>query len=64
MFKFLIFIIFIFLFQSKAISSIITYKEILDNPTNLNMSNFDSLIFSANKYKLKNDYYSVLNLIK
>ena len=38
MFKVLIFIIFIFLFQSKAISSIITYKEILDNPTDLELN--------------------------
>ena len=28
------------------------------------MSNFDSLISSANKYKLKNDFYSVLNLLE
>ena len=28
------------------------------------MSDFNSLISSANKYKLKNDYYSVLNLLE
>ena len=38
MFKFIVLIIFIFLFQPKAISSIITYKEILDNPTDLELN--------------------------
>ena len=38
MFKFIVLIIIIFLFQPKAISSIITYKEILDNPTDLELN--------------------------
>ena len=53
MFKFLIFIIFIFLFQSKAISSIITYKEILDNPTDLELNlNFAKQQEEAGNIKL------------
>ena len=36
--NFFIFLIFFLFFQSKAISSIITYEEILDNPTDLELN--------------------------
>ena len=37
-FKIFFTLILVILFQSKAISSIITYKEILDNPTDLELN--------------------------
>ena len=53
MFKFIVLIIFIFLFQPKAISSIITYKEILDNPTDLELNlNFAKQQEEAGNIKL------------